>query len=71
MRYSDGTYVYFVREGLGGRWKVFKKPIGCDDYTKAHAYRAKPLEWRVKYDSAEFDLRRLANDKGWKVYEEE
>lgn len=68
MRFTNYVYVYFVRKGYGGKFRVFKKPYGKDDYTKAHGVLGNGVKWRDMYWEAQEDLKRYAKAKGLTTY---
>lgn len=65
--HDDRGWAYFVRAGLGEKFKIFYlKPAKPRNFGE-HAYWDTP--WRETVNHAQEDLDTLALVKGWKVIE--
>ena len=70
LRYRDGRgWKYKVMSGLGGVWKArYQRP----DHQGSVGWKGlAAVPWRNSFDEAQADLNRLAEEKGWSVWEEE
>lgn len=68
-QYQDSRgWTYFVRTGLGlSTFKTFYRKPGKVPGIGEHGYRNTP--WRDRFDQAQADLNKLAQEKGWTAKE--